>query len=53
MTDKVVMYVIYLALSIALTIWVAGHATAVLQDAFDDERLATSVNQPWSSASIC
>jgi hypothetical protein len=48
MTDKVVMYLVYLALSISLTVWV-GHTLSrngkvFLQDAFDDERLAGSVN---------
>ncbi len=49
MTDKVVMYAVYLALSIALTIWVgralSRNGKVFLQDAFSDERLANSVNQ--------
>jgi hypothetical protein len=48
MTDKVVMYLVYLALSISLTMWVgrtlSRNGKVFLQDAFDDERLAGSVN---------
>jgi hypothetical protein len=49
MTDKVVMYFVYLALSIALTVWVgralSRNGKVFLEDAFADERLAGSVNQ--------
>ena len=48
MTDKVIMYVVYLALSIALTVWVgrtlSRNGKVFLEDAFADERLAGSVN---------
>jgi hypothetical protein len=48
MTDKVVMYLVYLALSIALTVWVgrtlSRNGKVFLEDAFDDDRLAGSVN---------
>jgi len=48
MTDKVVMYFVYLALSIALTVWVgrtlSRNGKVFLEDAFADERLAGSVN---------
>ncbi|HEY2793316.1 MAG TPA: hypothetical protein VGJ28_13210 [Micromonosporaceae bacterium] len=48
MTDKVVMYLAYLALSIALTVWVgrtlSRNGQVFLEDAFDNERLAGSVN---------
>lgn len=48
MTDKVVMYLVYLALSITLTVWVgrtlSRNGKVFLEDAFDDERLASSVN---------
>jgi hypothetical protein len=48
MTDKVDMYLIYLTLSIGLTIWVATtlsrNGRVFLEDAFGDERLAGSVN---------
>ena len=48
MTDKVEMYLVYLALSISLTVWVgrtlSRNGKVFLEDAFDDERLAGSVN---------
>ena len=48
MTDKVIMYVVYLAVSIALTVWVGRtffrNGKVFLEDAFADERLAGSVN---------
>jgi hypothetical protein len=43
------MYVLYLALSVALTIWVAGtlsrNGLVFLEDVFDDARLARAVNR--------
>src|SRR4051812_22240197 len=49
MDPKVWMYVVYLALSIGLTIWVATtlsrNGLVFLQDVFADERLAKAVNQ--------
>ena len=48
MTDRVILYLSYLALSIALTVWVgrtlSRNGRVFLEDAFDDERLALSVN---------
>jgi len=48
MTEKVALYLIYLALSIGLTIWVGRtlhrNGKVFLEDAFADERLAASVN---------
>src|SRR5262245_56168217 len=48
MTPKVAMYVVYLLISIGLTIWVGRtlfrNGKVFLEDAFGDERLAGSVN---------
>ena len=48
MTPKVTMYVVYLLISIGLTIWVGRtlfrNGKVFLEDAFGDERLAGSVN---------
>ena len=48
MTPKVAMYVVYLLISIGLTVWVGRTLSRAgkvfLEDAFGDERLAGSVN---------
>src|SRR5215813_8566517 len=48
MTPKVTMYVVYLLISIGLTVWVGRTLSRAgkvfLEDAFGDERLAGSVN---------
>ena len=49
MDPKVWMYLLYLAVSVGLTVWVATtlsrNGRVFLEDVFDDERLANAVNQ--------
>ena len=49
MDPKVWMYLLYLAVSVGLTVWVATtlsrNGRVFLEDVFDDERLASAVNQ--------
>jgi hypothetical protein len=49
MSTVLTMYVLYLAISIALTVWVARtlarHGSVFLVDVFGDERVATAVNR--------
>jgi hypothetical protein len=48
-TPRVWMYLLYLAVSVGLTVWVATtlsrNGRVFLEDVFDDERLANAVNQ--------
>ena len=49
MDPKVWMYLLYLAVSVGLTVWVATtlsrNGRVFLEEVFDDERLANAVNQ--------
>ncbi|WP_051807983.1 hypothetical protein [Actinoplanes subtropicus] len=49
MDPKVWMYLLYLAVSVGLTVWVATtlsrNGRVFLEDVFDDQRLANAVNQ--------
>ena len=49
MDHKVWMYLVYLAISVGLTVWVANtlsrNGLVFLEDVFDDSKLAKAVNQ--------